>query len=70
MKDEPIGDLLYGVAAIADHLGVTKRRALYLKEKGTIPTFYIDSTVCSRRSLLNDWLDAQARAAVEGRADA
>lgn len=54
-------DLLYGVKAIADHLGVTKRQALYLKEKGVIPTFYIDSTVCSRRSDLNAWLEAQAK---------
>lgn len=59
-------DLLYGVAAIAEHLGVTKRQALYLKEKGVIPTFYIDSTVCSRRSDLNDWLNQRARQAAEG----
>ncbi|MBN9074321.1 MAG: DNA-binding protein [Rhizobiales bacterium] len=57
MTDDRKGDLLYGVKAIAEHLGVTERRAQYLKDKGSIPTFYLDSTVCSRRSLLNEWLD-------------
>lgn len=66
MSASTTADLLYGIAAIADHLGVTRRQALYLKEKGTIPTFYIDSTVCARRSDLNAWLEAQAKG---GRAD-
>lgn len=57
-SDAP-ADLLYGVAAIATHLGITERRALYLKEKRSIPTFNIDKTVCARRSSLNEWLAEQ-----------
>lgn len=59
-------DLLYGVEAIADHLGIRKRQALYLKEKGTIPTFNVGKTICAKRSDLNKWLDRQAQRAIEG----
>jgi hypothetical protein len=52
-------DLLEGVAAIADALGMSKRRAGYLIENGALPTFkaYKGSRiVCSRRSSLLKWL--------------
>jgi len=59
------GDLLYGVASIAEHLGITERRALYLKEKGAIPTFRIDKTICARRSTLTAWPADMERRAIE-----
>ncbi|EYR81851.1 hypothetical protein [Shinella sp. DD12] len=59
MSTNEKADLLYGVASIAKHLGITERRALYLKEKGSIPTFQIDRTVCARKTSLNAWLAEQ-----------
>ena len=45
-------DLLYGVPAIADYLGVTKRTAYHLVETGRIPFFRMGKILCSRRSKL------------------
>lgn len=45
-------DLLTGIAAIADHLGWTKRQAMHQHERGFIPTFKQGRLVCARRSTL------------------
>ena len=45
-------DLLYGVPAIADYLGVTKRTAYHLVETKRIPFFRMGKILCSRRSKL------------------
>jgi excisionase family DNA binding protein len=50
------GDLLYGATAIAAHLGIRKRQALYLIESNRLPHFRIGKIVCARRSLLSQWL--------------
>ncbi|RWR08479.1 MerR family transcriptional regulator [Paenirhodobacter populi] len=61
MDDKKEPDLLYGIGAIASHLGVRARQALYLKEKGEIPTFKVGKTICARRSLLDAWLEEAAK---------
>jgi hypothetical protein len=44
-------DLLWGVAAIADHIGRERRGAYYLISKGVIPTKKLGAkTICARRS--------------------
>lgn len=55
---EPQSDLLYGVPAIAAHLGVSARQARHLGETGAIPTFKLpgNKIICARRSTLNAWL--------------
>lgn len=60
-------DLLHGVQAIADHLGLNFRRAYHMIEKGGLPVFKIAGRVCARRSTINQWLaDCEAKA-MEGR---
>ena len=50
-------DLLYGVHAIADYLGIKKRAAQHLVETGRIPAFKIGKTVCARRSTVRAALE-------------
>ena len=50
-------DLLYGVRAIGEVLGLTEKQADHLIRDGRIPTFKLGGRVCSRRSVLNGWLD-------------
>lgn len=52
--DTADANLLYGVSAFAQFLGVTRRQAQYLVESGRVPHFNIgDSrTICGRRSTL------------------
>lgn len=45
-------DLLFGVDAIAKHLGLTIRQVKHLHETGSLPTFKQGRTVCARRSAL------------------
>lgn len=52
--DKP--DLIEGVAAIAEHLGMKRRRVQYLHESGQMPTFLLGKVVCARRSTLSNWL--------------
>lgn len=63
-------DLLYGMEAVANHLGMTKRQALHLHEKGDIPTFKMGRTVCSRRSELEAHFARASTAARGGAAPA
>ncbi len=52
-------DLLSGVRAIGEALGLTEDQADHLIRAGRIPTFRLGKRLCSRRSVLNGWLDAQ-----------
>lgn len=45
-------DLLYGVAAIAGHLQLTRRTVYHLHDQGHLPTFKVGGKVCARRSTL------------------
>lgn len=58
-------DLLYGVPAIAEHLGLREKQCRSRIEAKQIPTFKIGGTLCSRKSTLKTWLDEQ-----EGKANA
>lgn len=68
--ETPTGaDLLYGVAAIAEYLGIPERACQHRIDAGEIPTFRLSdkprSTICARRTSLRGWLaalDVQARA--------
>lgn len=55
----PLGDLLYGVPAIGEFLGLTARQARHLCEVGRVPTFKVGKMICSRRTMLSTWLDEQ-----------
>ncbi len=57
-------DLLYGMSAIASHIGLTERQALHLKETSEIPTFKMGRRVCALRSKLDEWLRAKSEGSV------
>lgn len=59
-------DLLYGVAAIAAHLQLTRKQVYHLHDKGDLPTFKVGGTVCARRSTLAKHFAAQEAAARKG----
>jgi hypothetical protein len=46
-------DLLIGIAAIANHLGVSFRRAQYMIERDRVPTFRRGKLVMARASELD-----------------
>ncbi len=54
-------DLLYGVPAIAAHLGLSADQVYHLHKKKAVPTFKIDGKVCARRSSLSAWLAAKEK---------
>jgi hypothetical protein len=51
-------DLLYGMQAIADFLGIKRSVAYHLAATRRIPTFKVGKTVCARRSKILAALDA------------
>lgn len=53
------GDVLSGMKAIADALGVPKRQAYHWSYTAGLPTFRIGRTVCARRASLLAWLAKQ-----------
>lgn len=55
-------DLLMGVLAIAEFMGVKKRQAQHQIDEGRWPTFRMGKVICARRSSLREWL-AKAEAA-------
>lgn len=63
---EPDRDLLYGMPAIADHLGIGERQARHLADTQAIPTFKLpgNKIICARRSTLNGYLATQEAAAL------
>lgn len=64
MTEEVDSDLLYGVPAIAKHLGLREAQCRNRIEAKTIPAFKIGGTICARKSSLKEWLDK-----LEGRTD-
>lgn len=61
-ENTPSGDLLMGAAAIAEHLGITRRQTYRLVYDELIPTFKVGGTIAARRSSLNAWLEQQEAA--------
>ena len=57
MGEQP--DVLYGIKAIGDHLGIDRGQTKHRIAQGLIPTFKIDRAVCSTRSALDAWIKAQ-----------
>lgn len=67
--DLSAADLLYGVAAIATFLGLSRHQAQHRIDAGDLPTFRLGGkkggTICARRTTLRSHLaalEAQARA--------
>ncbi len=52
-------DLLHGVRAIGEVLGLTERQTYHLIRDGRVPAFKLGGTLCSRRSVLHGWLEQQ-----------
>lgn len=50
--------LLYGVAAIAEHIGVAEEATRHLIRKRVLPTFKIGRTVAARPERIDAALDA------------
>lgn len=55
------GDLLYGVPAIAEFLGITERQARHRVATNQFPSFNIGKTICSRKSTMAAALDRMER---------
>lgn len=57
-------DMLYGVPSISQFLGLKRRQAQYLIEKGRLPIFRPGDgkVICARRSTLTAWLAEQETA--------
>ncbi len=55
---EPVlaDDMLDGAEAIGKFIGVSRRRAFYLCESGTVPAFKLGNRWCARKSELRDAL--------------
>ncbi len=69
-ENPPSGMLLYGVQAIADFLGVRKRQALGLIERGHLPHYHVGKIVCANRATVTAWLrDREAQALHKERTD-
>jgi hypothetical protein len=60
LADTPNGapELLYGMQAIAEFLGIKRSVAYHLAATKRIPTFKMGRTVCARRSKILAALDA------------
>ncbi|WP_340584071.1 DNA-binding protein [Brucella pseudintermedia] len=67
--EEDKADLLYGVPAIAQFLGLGNRQVYHLKDTGSLPTFTLGDTgkVCALKSTLRTWLRDQEAKAQEAR---
>lgn len=52
MSDTTTIDLLRGLKAIGDHIGMTERQVQHLHENGDLPTFTLGRRVCARKSAL------------------
>ena len=63
MAQAPAGDradLINGVAAIAEYLGMRPRRVHYLKDHGHLPLFRLGGRICATRASLDAHLAALA----------
>ncbi|MBN8245245.1 helix-turn-helix domain-containing protein [Nitratireductor aquimarinus] len=54
--------ILMGAAAIAEHLGITRRQA-YRLVYDDLPTFKLGGTVAARPAEITEWLEGKRRAA-------
>ena len=66
------GDLLYGVPACAEFLGITERQARHRFATGQLPSFRIGESICSRKSTLAtalDRMEQQSQSAPDPAAD-
>lgn len=63
MRSKDDADILYGLQAIAEHLGVTRGQAKHRAAAGQIPTFKLGGTVCALKSEIAIKLRAAALAA-------
>lgn len=54
--------IIMGAAAIAAHMGITRRQA-YRLIYDDMPTFKLGGTVAARPSEITDWLENKRRAA-------
>lgn len=58
------GDILHGAEEIAEFLygdRKSRRKVYHLVESGHIPFFKIGNNVCTRKSVLLDWIEEQER---------
>jgi len=63
MKNETLsGDLLIGVPAIAQYLGVSERRVYHWTQKSLIPSFKIGVLTAARRSELDEAMSKKGAA--------
>jgi hypothetical protein len=60
MREREPADTLYGLEAIADHLGITRDQAKHRAAQKLIPTFKMGRTVCALRSAIDASLAARA----------
>ena len=63
MKPNDGPNLLHGMAAIAEHIGLTQRQAQHLHESDQMPTFKIGGRVCALKTKLDGWLASKAEGA-------
>jgi hypothetical protein len=61
--ETPERDLLYGAAAIADHLGVAVGTARTLASHADFPVWKEGKMLCARRSSLDRWMHAREASA-------
>jgi hypothetical protein len=67
MSDATGVDLLRGLKAIGDHIGMTERQVQHLHENGDLPTFTLGRRVCARKSVLARHFAAlEAKGATDG----
>lgn len=69
-EDLSQADLLYGVQAVADFLGLTRHQAQHRIDAGDLPTFRLGGkkggTICARRTTLRSHLAKLEREALAG----
>jgi hypothetical protein len=61
--DDEKADLLYGVQAIADHLGLRTRQAQHQIDKRGFPVFRMGGIVCARKTSIAAWIAEQEASA-------
>ena len=57
LKQPESDRLLYGVAKIAEYLGLGERKARHQIDNGRIPTFRMGSMICASPAKLDTWLE-------------
>jgi hypothetical protein len=63
VNEESRADLLYGVPAIAAHLGLTDKQVYHMRDRDKLPTFKMGGKVCALRSALaRHFADLEAKA--------